>query len=342
MLKVINSNDVASAAAIARRSDLTNVVLAKLFQLNSRKVYRALATNTTIAPRGPYLAALARSAQMDHQVAWSLAARDDFDAALLAPAFFDLNESDRIKVIRAFALRATPEAPIKRTLEQLSVATDELTRALMKLFAENRRPEVTRLLHQITGLDEVRCGQIAHDTSGAALFVVLRAFGCSAYDGLKVLIHATSHDEDRSEALSTFSKMFEAVSIDATAYLMSAWRGEVNLLDLGKPEYRPFSETRRSAAAAAAQAPSEQIERTIEAKLRPRGRTPGGAVASQRCSQATLRCRVARHWRRSRSDSGRSTTPRDSRRTGQPLNGHSPRSARRRDAPPARSPPARP
>jgi hypothetical protein len=59
--------------------------------------------------------------------------------------------------------------------------------------------------------------------------------------------------------------MFEAVSIDATAYLMSAWRGEVNLLDLGKPEYRPFSETRRSAAAAAAQAPSEQIERTIEA-----------------------------------------------------------------------------
>src|SRR3569833_1468270 len=47
MLKVINSNDVASASAIARRSDLTNVVLAKLFQLNSRKVYRALATNTT-------------------------------------------------------------------------------------------------------------------------------------------------------------------------------------------------------------------------------------------------------------------------------------------------------
>jgi hypothetical protein len=46
---------------------------------------------------------------------------------------------------------------------------------------------------------------------------------------------------------------------------MSAWRGEVNLLDLGKPEYRPFTETRRSAAAAAAQSPSDQIERTIEA-----------------------------------------------------------------------------
>jgi hypothetical protein len=265
MLKVISTNDVPSAAALARRSDLTNVVLARLFQLNSRKVYRALATNTTIAPRGPYLAALARSAQMDHQVAWSLAAREDFDAALLAPAFFDLNESDRIKVIRAFAMRATPEAPIKRTLEQLSVAVGELTRALMKLFAENRRPEVTRLLHQITGLDEVRCGQIAHDTSGAALFVVLRAFGCSAYDGLKVLIHATAQDGERSSALPTFSKMFEAVSVDATAYLMSAWRGEVNLLDLGKPEYRPFTETRRSAAAAAAQSPSEQVDRTIAA-----------------------------------------------------------------------------
>jgi len=265
MLKVINGGDVIAAAAIARRRDLTNVVLAKLFQLNSRKVYRALATNTAIAPRGPYLAALARSAQMDHQVAWSLAARDDFDAALLAPAFFDLNESDRIKVIQSFALRSTPEAPIKRTLEQLSVATGELTQALMKLFAENRRPEVTRLLHQITALDEVRCGQIAHDTSGAALFVVLRAFGCSAYDGLKVLIHATSHDEDRSKSLSIFSKMFESVSVDATAYLMSAWRGEVNLLDLGKPEYRPFTETRRSAAAAVAQTPNPALERTIDA-----------------------------------------------------------------------------
>jgi hypothetical protein len=268
MLKVVNSNDVASAAALARRGDLTNVVLAKLFQLNSRKVYRALATNTMIAPRGPYLAALARSAQMDHQVAWSLAAREDFDAALLAPAFFDLGESDRLKVIQAFAMRATPEAPIKKTLEQLSVATDELTRALMKLFTENRRPEVTGLLHQITGLDEVRCGQIAHDSSGAALFVVLRAFGCSAYDGLKVLIHATSHDGDRSAALSTFSKMFESVSVDATAYLMSAWRGEVNLLDLGKPEYRPFTETRRSAAAAAAQSPSEDVDKAIEALAR--------------------------------------------------------------------------
>ncbi|HVY51129.1 MAG TPA: DUF2336 domain-containing protein [Devosia sp.] len=264
MLKIVSTGEVANAAALARRGDLTNVVLARLFQMNSRKVYRALATNTMIAPRGPYLAALARSAQMDHQVAWSLAAREDFDAALLAPAFFDLNESDRIKVIRAFAMRATPEAPIKKTLEQLSVATAELTRALMKLFAENRRPEATRLLHQITGLDEVRCGQIAHDTSGAALFVVLRAFGCSAYDGLKVLIHATSHDEDRSAALSTFSRLFEAVSVDATAYLMSAWRGEVNLLDLGKPEYRPFAETRRSAAAAAAQQPSERIDRVIE------------------------------------------------------------------------------
>lgn len=245
MLKIISANDVPTAAALARRSDLTNIVLAKLFQLNSRKVYRALATNTSIAPRGPYLSALARSAQMDHQVAWSLAARDDFDCALLAPAFFDLNETDRIKVIQAFARRTTPPAPIKKTLEQLSVATAELTKALMKLFSENRRPEVTRLLHQITGLDEVRCGQIAHDTSGAALFVVLRAFGCNAYDGLKVLIHATSHDEDRSKSLATFSDLFEKVSVDATAYLMSAWRGEVNLLDLAKPEYRPFTEESR-------------------------------------------------------------------------------------------------
>lgn len=114
----------------------------------------------------------------------------------------------------------------------------------MKLFVENRRPEVTRLLTQITGLDEVRCGQIAHDVSGAALFVVLRAFGLTGHDGLKVLIHATSHEEDnRSDTLNVFASMFQNVSSDAMAFLLSAWRGEVNLLDLAKPQYRPFTQT---------------------------------------------------------------------------------------------------
>jgi len=268
MLKVISANDVALGAALARRADLANVVLARLFQMNSRKVYRALATNTSITPRGPYLAALARSAQMDHQVAWSLAARDDFDAALLAPAFFDLNESDRIRVIKAFAERETPAAPIKRTLEQLSVATPELTRALMKLFSENRRPEVTKLLHQITGLDEVRCGQIAHDTSGAALFVVLRAFGCDGHEGLKVLIHATSHDEDRSRALADFARMFQSITIDACAFLMSAWRGEVNLLDLTKPEYRPIEKERRRIPPPQTRERNPVVDQAIEALAR--------------------------------------------------------------------------
>lgn len=268
MLKVISSNDVTLGAALARRADLSNNVLGRLFQMNSRKVYRAIATNTAIVPRGPYLSALARSAQMDHQVAWSLAAREDFDAALLAPAFFDLGENDRVKVINAFAQRETPAAPIKRTLEQLSVATGELTRALMKLFSENRRPEVTRLLHQITGLDEVRCGQIAHDSSGAALFVVLRAFGCNATDGLKVLIHATSHDEDRSKALAQFSKLFETVSVDATAFLMSAWRGEVNLLDLTKPEYKPFEVERRRIPPPQTRERNPVVDQAIEALAR--------------------------------------------------------------------------
>lgn len=268
MLKVISANDVALGAALARRADLSNNVLGRLFQMNSRKVYRAIATNTAIVPRGPYLSALARSAQMDHQVAWSLAAREDFDAALLAPAFFDLGENDRVKVINAFAQRETPVAPIRRTLEQLSVATGELTRALMKLFSENRRPEVTKLLHQITGLDEVRCGQIAHDTSGAALLVVLRAFGCNATDGLKVLIHATSHDEDRSKALAQFSKLFETVSVDATAFLMSAWRGEVNLLDLTKPEYKPFEIERRRIPAPQTRERNPVVDQAIEALAR--------------------------------------------------------------------------
>lgn len=268
MLKIISSNDVVTGAALARRADLSSTVLARLFQMNSRRVYRALAANVAITPRGPYLNALARSAQMDHQVAWSLAARTDFDTGLLAPAFFDLNEDDRIKVIGAFARRKTPAAPIKKTLEQLSVANSELTRALMKLFSENRRPEVTKLLHQITGLDEVRCGQIAHDASGAALFVVLRAFGCNAYEGLKVLIHATAQDGDRSAELAVFSRLFETVSVDAATFLMSAWRGDVNLLELSRPEYVQLSDDNRRSRPRLSNERNPVVDQAIEALAR--------------------------------------------------------------------------
>ncbi len=149
MIGIISTADTKVCAVLASRTDISNIALAKLFQLNSRRVYRALAANSTIRPRGPYLNALARSAQMDHKVAQSLAKRKDFDTALLAPAFFDLEEMDRLQVINAFSLRKTPDAPIKRTIEQISLAKGDLARALMKLFMENRRPEVTRLLTQI-------------------------------------------------------------------------------------------------------------------------------------------------------------------------------------------------
>lgn len=264
MLDIIARYDVSAAATLAARPNLSNVVLAKLFQMNSRKVYRALASNLHITPRGPYLSALARSAQMDHMVAEALGNRKDFDAALLAPAFFDLSDDNRIKVIQAFASRNTPPAPIARTIEQMSVVTSDLTKALMKLFSENRRPEITRLLSQITGLDEVRCGQIAHDVTGASVFVILRGFGVSAYDGLKVLIHATSHDNERSKALADFATLFATVSPDSMAYLMSAWRGEVNLLDLSKPEYQPVSQPRRRVAAQAGSS-NPVVEQAMEA-----------------------------------------------------------------------------
>jgi len=268
MLDLIARYDVPSSAIIATRADLSNVVLAKLFQMNSRKVYRALAANTHIVPRGAYLSALARSAQMDHMVAEALAQREDFDAALLAPAFFDLSDEHRVKVIRAFTQRQTPVAPISKTIELLTVANQDLTKALMKLFSENRRPEVTRLLSQITGLDEVRCGQIAHDVTGASLFVILRAFGCTAYDGLKVLIHATSHDNERSRALADFASLFASVPPESMAYLMSAWRGEVNLLELGKPEYKPFAQPSARRSQTLAPAHNPVVDQAIEALAR--------------------------------------------------------------------------
>ncbi|UYQ71388.1 DUF2336 domain-containing protein [Pelagibacterium flavum] len=243
--RLIDKGNTDVIAAIARRPALSNAILARLFPINSRKVYRALAANTSIAPRGAYLNALTRSAEMDHEVAAILAGREDFDAALLTGVFFDLPEEGRINVLRAYARRNLPQAPMMRTFEQISVATNEFTGALMKLFSENRRPKITRLLSQITGLDEMRCAEIAHDTSGAALFVVLRAFGCTSYDGLKVLIHATSHDADRSKTLASFARMFDEISVPAMVYVMSAWRGDVRPAELTRPEYARFVEPSR-------------------------------------------------------------------------------------------------
>ncbi|GGA54637.1 DUF2336 domain-containing protein [Pelagibacterium lentulum] len=249
VMRLIDKGDKDVLAALAQRPDLTNTTLARLFPINSRKIYRALAANTAIEPKGAYLSALTRSAHMDHEVARLLSERDDFDAALLTPAFFDLPEAGRLKTLRAYAHRRMPQAPMMRTFEHISVATNEFTTALMKLLSDNRRPRITHLLKQVTGLDEIRCGEIAHDTSGAALFVVLRAFGCTSYDGLKVLIHATSHDADRSKTLAEFAQLFEDVHPSAMVYMMSAWRGDVNLFDLVRPEYAPFQpEGRRPAA----------------------------------------------------------------------------------------------
>lgn len=263
LFRLIEKGNIDVIAAIARRPGLSNAVLARLFPMNSRKVYRALAGNRGISPRGAYLTALTRSAEMDHDVAAILAGRDDFDAALLTGQFFDLPEEGRINVLKAYGKRNLPHTPMMRTFEQISVATGEFTGALMKLFSENRRPKITRLLHQITGLDELRCGEIAHDTSGAALFVVLRAFGCTSYDGLKVLIHATSHDADRSKTLAGFARLFEDVSVSSMVYVMSVWRGDVKAAELGKPEYSRFTE------------PSQ---RTPEAKPAQRS---GGGVGDQ-------------------------------------------------------------
>ena len=267
MLKLLAQGDVSDRVGHRAPADMTNVVLAKLFQLNSRKVYRALASNTGDCTAGPYLSALARSAQMDHQVAWSLAARDDFDkrpprSGLLRSRRERPHPGDR----RLFAQRNTPARADQEDARAAFGRDVRADRALMKLFSENRRPEVTRLLNQITGLDEVRCGQISHDTSGAALFVVLRAFGCNSQDGLKVLIHATSHDKDRSRSPSVSSRSSSTrVSVDAMAYLMSSWRGEVNLLDLGKPEYRPFTVESRRTPIAVGYTRDPVVERTIEA-----------------------------------------------------------------------------
>ena len=57
------------------------------------------------------------------------------------------------------------------------------------------------------------------------------------------------------------------------AYLMSSWRGDVNLLDLGKPEYRPFSGEIRRAAPTVSSNPT--IDQAIEALARIGARKAG-------------------------------------------------------------------
>lgn len=264
LLSIIAKNDAEQIAIIAARPNLSNRLVASLFPINSRKVYRALAANPTIVFRGPYLRAISKAASMDQSVAWSLAARDDFDKAYLLHAFFDLKEADRIKVLAAFEKRDIPKTPMHRTFEHISVATSEFTLAMMKLLSKNQRPKVTRLLTQVTGLDELKCGEIAHDVSGAALFVVLRAFGCSAQDGLKVLIHASAHDHDNSKQLKQYAHLFQHLKPEAMVFILSLWRGDVELTALDKkvehmPAGRQSIRTLVAASAAKQRAKSSDV-----------------------------------------------------------------------------------
>lgn len=264
LLNIVDGANVDHVALIASRKGLTKKLVSKIFPVNSRKVYRALAANSSIHFSGPYLRAISKAAAMDQQVSKSLAAREDFDKAYLLPAFFDLKENDRIEVLKAFQGRKIPRTNMHRTYEHISVATSEFTLAMMKLLSKNRRPQVTRLLTQVTGLDEVKCGEIAHDVSGAALFVVLRAFGCNEYDGLKVLIHATAHDRNSSGALAQYTRLFKQVTPEAMVFAMSVWRGDVEITALAR-EANSAPISHKPVAPYSKRTPTPELDRAADA-----------------------------------------------------------------------------
>lgn len=237
MIETCATQNIDACMAIAKRDDLTDRVLECLFPVNSRGLYRALAANFSLRFEGRFQNAMVRAAKMDAQIASSLAERDQFDTALLANAFFNLKSDHQLQIIEAHADREFPRLPLGSMIEQISVATDELARALTKLFSQNRRAEVTKLLQQITGLDEIKCGTIAHDVTGESLFVILRAFGCRASEGLRVLIHSRSHDAMRDNRLTQFSVLFDQISVEGMIYLLAVWRGDVDPLSYGELRY---------------------------------------------------------------------------------------------------------
>ena len=69
---------------------------------------------------------------------------------------------------------------------------------------------------------------------------------------------------ERSRALADFASLFASVPPESMAYLMSAWRGEVNLLELGKPEYKPFAQPAARRAHTLAPAHNPVVDPAIE------------------------------------------------------------------------------
>lgn len=267
--ELIARNDITLAQALASRADLSPKHLQKLFGINSRKIYRALSSNPALPSTGSYLSAFLRAASMDIIVAENLSERSDFDAALVSGQFFELSENGRLAILTAFKHRNAPNSPTAINLMRASVVTAELTNALMRLFAENKRPKITQLLHQITGINAQYCAEIAHDTTGAALFVVLRAFGCSSYDGLKVLIHACTHETDRSRLLGHYARLFSEVDPQSMSFILSVWRGETDVLQLLEPQFdRRFVQRGNSVAYGISQTPSPESEVLVEKETR--------------------------------------------------------------------------
>jgi len=74
---------------------------------------------------------------------------------------------------------------------------------------------------------------------------VLAAFGTRPSDGLRVLVRATAEEESSAGQLGEFARLFETVTPAAAAFMLSAWRGEVDLIEMTRPEYRA-SERRRA------------------------------------------------------------------------------------------------
>ena len=88
----------------------------------------------------------------------------------------------------------------------------------------------------------------------------------SASAGAQALIGAEGGLAGR--ALADFATLFGAVSPESMAYLMSAWRGEVNLLDLAKPEYLPFTAESRRTPIVATPERNAVVDQAIEALAR--------------------------------------------------------------------------
>ena len=212
--------DAHSAAAVARRADLTPTLADALSRLDDADVVVALAANPSAPLEGPVFGRLARHARLrapagDRRLADALLQRRPVQAEC-ALLFLEAHPPERVEI-----LLAAQRQQLGRPPGRLPVV-DEAGLERMEAAAVSRRPdEFVAALSQALGCADALARRIVADPSGEPLAVALTALGAPNGMLVRVLI-SNDLDEGGFRRIRALARLNSALNRAAAVAVVAA------------------------------------------------------------------------------------------------------------------------